>query len=144
MTKSTNIPIPLIREVLLNKKCIIWSIISLMWAQLAAKSLSRARNPILSHSKVPGMKALRRWLALLEYLNMAQVKSMKGSYSTEKDPEKEKWLFQMVINILETGDLIKCVIMMVSITLEMEMNTRASTNTFPTNTMCLTVMDSSK
>ena len=144
MTKSTNIPIPSIREVLLNKKCIIWSIISLMWAQLAAKSLSRARNPILSRRKVLGMKALKRWLALLGYLNMDQVKSMKGSYLTEKDPEKEKWLFQMVINILETGDLIKCVIMMVSITLEMEMNTKASTNTFPINIMCLTVMDSSK
>ena len=115
-----------------------------MWAQLVVKSLSRARNQILNRSKVLGMIALKRWLALLEYLNMVQVKSMKDSYSTEKDPEKEKWLFQMVINILETGGLIKCVIMMVSITLKMEMNTKASTNTFPINIMCLTVMDSSK
>lgn len=144
MTKSTNIPIPLILEVLLSKKCIIWSIISLMWAQLVAKSLSRVRNPVLSRRKVLGMKALKRWLALLGYLNMDQVKSMKGSYLTEKDLEKEKWLFQMVINIVEIGGLIKCVIMMVSITLEMEMNTRASTNIFPTNTECLMVMDSSK
>lgn len=142
MTKNIVIRIRLIQEVPLNKKCTIWWIIWLMWVQLVAKSRRKARFQTTSHQR--RMRALRIWSALLEYLSTDQEKSTKDNYLTEKDLEKEKWLFQMVISISATGVSIKCVTMMASITSEMETNIKDNTKPFQTSTECAMAMDNSK